>query len=63
MTAIQEHNLNPRDYVGLSFWLISIALAASCGFFTSCQCPCSADQTFPGGAAPSGLLFPVFCGI
>jgi len=34
MTAIQEHNLNPRDYVGLSFWLISIALAASCGFFT-----------------------------
>ena len=27
-------NLNPNDYVGISFWLISIALAASTVFFT-----------------------------
>lgn len=30
----EEHNLRPDDYVGMSFWLISIALAASSGFFT-----------------------------
>ena len=26
-------NLDPNDYVGISFWIISIALAASSGFF------------------------------
>ena len=30
----ENQNLDPRDYVGMSFWLISIALAASSGFFT-----------------------------
>ena len=34
MKTIAETNLQPTDYVGMSFWIISIALAASSGFFT-----------------------------
>lgn len=30
---VKIHNLDPKDYVGISFWLISIALASSTGFF------------------------------
>ena len=30
---VKIRNLDPGDYVGISFWLISIALASSTGFF------------------------------
>ena len=34
LSKVKTHNLNPNDVVGISFWFISIALAASTGFLT-----------------------------